>query len=111
MQYANNLIVSPRVRTVLTSLLATAVDRDVPSRLSKLVSLPRSERGEGRWVKLVFVTRSTMYYVMLGTHSLWRGLHWRHDIYDMFMCAVQGQVQRIAAMGFMICTLYKQLMG
>jgi translation initiation factor 2 beta subunit (eIF-2beta)/eIF-5 len=58
MHRTNAFLVSPRVRTVSTSLPATAADRGVPSRPSRLVSLLKSESGEGRLVKQLFLHTS-----------------------------------------------------
>ena len=61
--------ICPRVRTVSTSSLATAAVQGVRYRLSRLVSLHRSERGGEWWLRCIRVMRFTMFNVIA-----WLGL-------------------------------------
>jgi hypothetical protein len=89
-------IVSPRVRTASTSSPATAVDLDVPSRPSRLVSLRRSVSEEGRSVKIVFLRAPRCFMSCTGAPCLGRLVSRKcYELHDMFIGKYIGRPQRI----------------
>jgi hypothetical protein len=80
------------VRTVSTSSLATAADRDVPSRPSRLVSLRRLESEEGRLVKPSFTSGFRM-FPRVGGYFVGKAVIERYELYDVFTCPMSVAVR------------------